>query len=69
MAVMGSQVAKEKVPADIREQLHAKWVEAAGNSLAKNETTFAIVPLGKLTRAGGYLELLRARGYVIEAPK
>jgi len=69
MAVMGSQVVKDKIPADIREQLHAKWVETAEKSLATNQTTFAIVPLGKLTRAGGYLERLRARGYVIEAPK
>jgi hypothetical protein len=38
-------------------------------SLSANETTLAIVPLGKLTRKGGYLERLRARGYQIEAPK
>jgi len=27
------------------------------------------VPLAKLMRAGGYLEMLRAKGYLIEAPK
>jgi hypothetical protein len=44
-------------------------MDAAAKSLAANETTLAIVPLAKLTRAGGYLERLRARGYSIDAPK
>lgn len=68
MAVLGSDVAREIIPADIREQLYASWMAAAAKSLAANETTLAIVPLAKLTRVGGYLERLRARGYVIEAP-
>ena len=61
MAVMSSQVAREVIPADIREQVHALWLEAAEKSLATNQTTFAIVPFVKLTRPGGYLEMLRAR--------
>jgi hypothetical protein len=32
--------------------------------LAANQTTLAIVPSAKLTRAGGYLEKLRAKGYL-----
>jgi TraB family protein len=69
MAVLGSEVAKEIIPSDIREKLYASWMDAAAKSLAANETTLAIVPLAKLTRAGGYLERLRARGYSIDAPK
>jgi hypothetical protein len=69
MAVMGSQVAKEIIPADLRERLYVSWMDAAEKSLAANQTTLAIVPLTKLTRGGGYLERLRARGYTIEAPK
>jgi hypothetical protein len=69
MAVLGSEVAKEIIPADIREQLYASWIQAAAKSLAANETTLAIVPLGKLMREGGYLERLRALGYLIDAPK
>jgi hypothetical protein len=68
MAVLSSQVAREVIPADIREQVHALWLAAAEKSLAANSTTFAIVPFVKLTRAGGYLEMLRAKGYLIEAP-
>jgi hypothetical protein len=68
MAVLGSQVAREVIPADVRDQVHALWLAAAEKSLAANSTTFAIVPFVKLTRAGGYLEMLRAKGYLIEAP-
>jgi hypothetical protein len=68
MAVLSSQVAREVIPADIREQVHALWLDAAEKSLGTNPTTFAIVPFVKLTRAGGYLEMLRGKGYLIEAP-
>jgi hypothetical protein len=69
MAVLGSDVAKEIIPADIREQLYATWMAAAAKSLAANESTLAIVPLAKLTREGGYLQRLRARGYQVDDPK
>jgi len=69
MAVLGSEVARELIPADIREKLYDAWMTAAAQALAANETTLAIVPLAKLTREGGYLELLRARGYSIEPPR
>jgi hypothetical protein len=69
MAVLGSQVAREILPADIREQLYALWVEAAEKSLAANQTTLAIVPLSKLLREEGYLSRLRAMGYEVQPPK
>jgi len=68
-AVMGSQVAREIIPADLRERLYVSWMEAAEKSLAANQTTLAIAPLAKLTREGGYLARLREKGYLIEAPK
>jgi len=69
MALLATDFAKQVVPADIRAQLHALWIDSAGKALAANQTTLAIVPLAKLTRAGGYLEMLRAKGYLIEEPK
>jgi len=68
MAVLNSQVAQEVIPADIREQVIVLWLDAVEKSLAANQTTFAIVPLVKLTRPGGYLARLRARGLLIEEP-
>ena len=69
MAVLSSQVAREVIPADIRDKVHALWLESAEKSLATNQTTFAIVPFVKLTRPDGYLAMLRAKGYLIEEPK
>jgi hypothetical protein len=69
MAVMSSQIAREVIPANIREQLYALWIAAAERSLDANQSTLAIVPLAKLLRDGGYLERLRKKGYLIEAPR
>jgi len=69
MAVMSSQVAREVIPQDLRQQLEKLWIESAANSLAVNQTTLAIAPLSKLTRDRGYLQLLREKGYVIEEPR
>jgi hypothetical protein len=69
MAVLGSQVARELVPEDIRGQAEKLWVDTAIARLDKNESTFAIVALAKLTRPDGYLERLRAAGLDIEPPK
>jgi TraB/PrgY/gumN family len=69
MALLNTEFAKAVVPADIREQLYALWIGAAEKSLGANQTTLAIVPLGKLLRTDGYLDRLRAKGYLIEAPK
>jgi hypothetical protein len=69
MAVLSSEVAKEIIPSDIREQLYVLWIGAAVKSLTANETTLAIVPLTKLLRDDGYLARLREAGFTIEAPK
>ena len=69
LALMKSQVASEVIPADLPERVAALWVENAGRSLEANTVTFAVVPFPKLTRKDGYLDALRARGLVVEAPQ
>ena len=69
MALLATDFAKQVIPADIREQVYALWIDSAGKSLEANQTTLAIVPLARLTREGGYLERLRAKGYLVEPPK
>jgi hypothetical protein len=69
MAVLNSQVAKQVIPSDVREQLYALWLDAAEKAVAANETTLSVVPMYKLLREGGYLAGLRARGYTIETPE
>jgi hypothetical protein len=69
MSVMNAQVARELVPADIRQRVFDLWIAEAERSLAANQRTFAIVPFGKLTRADGYLARLREKGYEVEPPR
>lgn len=70
MAMLSSTVAQEMIPTDIRAQVRGMWVDAAARSLQQNLSTFAIVPLRKLTDENeGYLAALRARGYIIEPPR
>lgn len=69
MAVVNSQVARELIPADIREQVYQRWIEAAERSLAENSVTFAVVPFGKLTATDGYLARLREKGYRVDHPR
>jgi hypothetical protein len=69
MAVLGSQVAREVIPEDIRAQTEKLWIDTAVASLDKNSSTFAIVSLAKLTRPDGYLARLRAAGLEIVPPK
>lgn len=44
------------------------WVAAAKDSLSKNNTTFAVLPLQKLMGPSSLVERLRSAGYRIEAP-
>ena len=53
MAVLGSQVAKEIIPSDVREQLYLRWMDAAEKSVNANQTTLDIVPLAKILPADG----------------
>ena len=53
---------------DIEGQIAARWLGAAEAALAKNQTTFAVLPMRELTRPDGFLARLKAKGYVVEEP-
>jgi len=53
---------------DIRQRAVQAWLAAADTALAKNKSTFAILPMGDMLRPTGLLASLRAKGYVIEEP-
>jgi hypothetical protein len=53
---------------DIEEQVATRWLGVAEAALAKNATTFAVLPMRELTRPDGFLARLKARGYVVEEP-
>jgi hypothetical protein len=69
MAVLSSQVARQLIPDDIRAQTEKLWLDAVDAALAKNASTFAVVPIGKLMREDGYVAKLRSRGLVVELPR
>ena len=53
---------------DLTARARQAWLDAAVAALAKNASTFAMLPMRELLKPDGYLEALRAMGYEIEAP-
>ena len=53
---------------DAQRQTEAKWMAAAEAALNKNATTFAVLDIGSMTGANGYLAKLKAKGYTVLAP-
>lgn len=50
------------------QRLNEEWIAAAQAALAKNKSTFAVLPLGQLTSPTGQLAKLRELGYEVEEP-
>ena len=67
-AVLESRFAQEQGIDDLPERLEAAWLEAAEETIAGHETSFAALPISRLVAADGYLAKLAARGYEIESP-
>jgi len=53
---------------DIEAQAATRWLGVAEAALAKNMSTFAVLPMREVTRPEGFLARLKARGYVVEEP-
>jgi uncharacterized protein YbaP (TraB family) len=67
-AVIETRVAKESGLDNLDAKLSSAWMDAADQALARNESTFAVLPLSLMLREGGFLAQLEARGYRVEAP-
>jgi uncharacterized protein YbaP (TraB family) len=46
-----------------------EWTRAAEGALARNASTFAVLPMDELTKNDGWLARLRDKGYAVEAPQ
>lgn len=53
---------------EIKRKLRASWLKAAQDSLAKNQSTFATLPIADLLDENGALKDLQRLGYVVVAP-
>ncbi len=49
-------------------RVRTMWLAKAEQALAKNTTTFAILPMDEILEAGGSLDVLRRKGYTVLAP-
>jgi uncharacterized protein YbaP (TraB family) len=53
---------------EIKRKVREKWLLAAQDSLSRNQSTFATLPISDLLDDNGVLKELRRRGYTVEAP-
>jgi uncharacterized protein YbaP (TraB family) len=51
------------------DKMEFAWTTEAENSLAKNASTFAVIPMGNLLAKNGPLDRLREKGYTVEEPE
>lgn len=53
---------------DIAGRIERRWTAEAEAALARNTSTFAVLPIAELLKPDGYLARLQAKGYVVVAP-
>ena len=67
-AMTGNAAARKIGMHDIEARVRQRWFEAAEAALARNKTSFALLPVSQLLAPDGYLSLLATKGYMIEEP-
>jgi hypothetical protein len=67
-AAMSAEVLRERGLGDLEGRLQRLWVEAAEAALARNDVSFAMLPMDRVLDPQGFLAPLAARGYLVEAP-
>jgi len=68
-AAIDSPMLRKRGGEGIEQALEAAWLAAAEAALAKNASTFAMLPISELLSPDGYLAKLQARGYEVIAPQ
>ena len=53
----------------VRPRLQAMWVAAAESALARNASTFALLPIREILDPKGMVAALAAKGYTVEQPE
>jgi hypothetical protein len=54
---------------DIEGQVATRWLGVAEAALAKNTSTFAVLPMREVMRPDGFIARLKDRGYAVEEPQ
>lgn len=67
-AITKLSIMRERGLDDIEARLRGAWLDAATNALARDATSFALLPMHLVVDADGYLAELGRRGYTVMAP-
>ena len=67
-AVLGSGLAQRSGFGELPARVEAAWLQAAEKALASHDESFAVLPMARVVGERGYLKVLAARGYTVEAP-
>jgi hypothetical protein len=67
-AALSAEVLRERGIDDLDERVERIWVDAAKAALARNDSSFAMLPMDRVVDADGFLARLKAQGYAVEAP-
>jgi hypothetical protein len=67
-AALSAEVLRERGIDDLEGRVERIWLEAAKAAIARNDSSFAMLPMDRMVDADGFLAQLRAQGYRVEAP-
>ena len=67
-AMLGGAFASKYGFDTLEAQARAKWLAEVEASLARNRTTFTVLPMSDVLQPDGLVAALAAKGYVVEAP-
>lgn len=68
IAAMNAEFARQLRLRDLPALIDATWLDAARQALARNATTFAVLPMDRLLSPGGPLSQLKTEGYAVQPP-
>ncbi len=68
-AFLNSPLAKSVGQVDLQREMNLAWMKEAERALAANRVTVAVLPVTLLVAPGGYLAMLKERGYAVEEPE
>lgn len=67
-AALSAEVLRDRGIGDLDERVERIWVDAAKAAIARNDSSFAMLPMDRVVAADGFVARLAAQGYVVEAP-
>ncbi len=63
-----SGAARKRGVDELERRMREHWLGIATTALQRNRSTFAVLPISRMTTPDGYLARLQALGYEVEAP-